>query len=144
MGASASSLHGAEPMQFTTDERHQDTLELLAEVRAYMGRWPAHPVHREMLSKIDAHLAEPTQRLLQQVVQERRGDAFTAGGLCLVRAALAGQSLHLSIPGRGWAGAESISQALHHGMTLQMKPITWHASRQAAMQGASTNPEFSI
>jgi hypothetical protein len=126
-------------MQFTSDERHRETLNMLSEVRQYMARWPAHPVHREMLAKVDAHLADPDQRLVQHAFQEREGAAFTAGGLCLVRAVQTGSKLRLSVPSRLRAAEDStIAKALRTGVVVHLQPIAWRASSQAAWAGSST------
>lgn len=110
-------------MQFTTDERHSSTLDFLAEVRDYLARWPAHPVNRQMLAQIDAHLAEPTHDLIRQASQEREGTAFTPGGLCIIRAVHHGDTLNLSVPRKPKAaGDATIIKALNHGLTLTLKP----------------------
>ena len=44
-------------MQFSTDERHAAKLDFLAGVRDYIASWPAHPMNRDMIQRIEAHRA---------------------------------------------------------------------------------------
>lgn len=50
-------------MEFSTDQRHAETLDFLREVRDYLAAWPPHPANRAFLARIDEHLAEPMHRI---------------------------------------------------------------------------------
>ena len=72
-------------MQFSNDERHAETFSFLTEVRDYIARWPAHPMNREMLDKIEAHLDDPLRRLVKKGTKSRSGANFTSSGREVLR-----------------------------------------------------------
>lgn len=110
-------------MQFSTDERHAQTLAMLDEVRGYIASWPPHPMNRQMLGRIDAHMSDPVHQLVLTSDVARKGASFTAGGLCLIRASLAGHAVNVSIPPKPkCADDAAIIKALHHGISLELKP----------------------
>ena len=110
-------------MQFSDDQRHGATLEFLAEVRGYLASWPAHPMNRQMIERIDAHLSDPVHQLAQQSVSRRSGAAFTPVGLCLMRAGLHGDALTLSLPSKPKAAADAvIVGALTRGLAINLSP----------------------
>lgn len=110
-------------MQFSTDERHAQTLAMLAEVRDYIASWPSHPMNRDMLARIDAHVDDPVHQLVLKSDVERTGASFTPGGLCLIRASLKGHTVNVSIPAKPkCADDAAIIKALHHGISLELKP----------------------
>ena len=80
-------------MQLSTDERHAETLAFLAHVRDYLASWPAHPMNRGMLAKIDAHLENPLHRLVRDGQKTRSGANFTPAGVEVLRATLEGDRL---------------------------------------------------
>ena len=67
-------------MHLTTEEKHQDSLNLLSEVKTFMEQWPPHPSMREMIDKIDGHLSDPTNRLVAQHNQKRTASSITPKG----------------------------------------------------------------
>jgi len=75
-------------MQFSNDEKHKATLDLLREVAEFLDRLPPVPVTRDMILKVRAHLEEPTQSMVEHVEKERktrrRGEIFTPVGLPLL------------------------------------------------------------
>lgn len=75
-------------MQFSNDHRHATTLEFLVEVRDYIDSWPAHPINRQMLQRIEAHLAEPMHRLIAHGRHTRSGSTYSPAGLCVLKATL--------------------------------------------------------
>ena len=85
-------------MEFSSDERHAETLAFLAQVRDYLARWPPHPMNREMLKKIDAHLEQPGHRLVARAETVRAGGSYTAVGQCLLEAELKGDELVVRLP----------------------------------------------
>ena len=40
-------------MEFSTDQRHAETLAFLREVRDYLAAWPPHPANRAFLARIE-------------------------------------------------------------------------------------------
>lgn len=51
-------------MDFSTDDKHRATLDMLRETLEYLERLPAVPVTKQFCSRLRAHLEEPTQRLV--------------------------------------------------------------------------------
>ena len=110
-------------MQFSTDERHAETLAFLAHVRDYLARWPAHPMSRDMLAKIDAHLENPLSRLVLDGQKTRSGANFTPAGVEVLRATLEGDRLTITAPakGKGLADAQLLAR-LRRGEPFTLKP----------------------
>ena len=110
-------------MQFSNDERHAETLIFLAEVRDYIARWPAHPINREMLAKIDTHLDNPLHRLVKSCEIPRSGANFTAEGRGVISATLKGDTLTITAPGKGKGVADAlILSRLRQGESVTLKP----------------------
>lgn len=110
-------------MQFTTDQRHSSTLDFLAEVRDYIARWPAHPMNREMIQRIEAHLAEPVHNLVRQGLYSRSGAVFTPAGLCVLKATIQGDALTVTAPPRTKGVPEDILLLrLRRGEAITMQP----------------------
>ena len=110
-------------MQFSTDQRYAATLAFLADVRDYIARWPAHPMNREMIQRIDAHLAEPTHHLVRTALYARSGGTFTPAGLCVLRATIKGDVLTVSASPKSECVAENILlRRLRRGAVITMKP----------------------
>ena len=108
-------------MQFSSDERHAETLAFLRQVRDYIARWPPHPVNRDMLAKIDAHLGEPVHRLAEQAKTLRTGGAYTVVGLCLLQAELHGDELVVRLPDKPSAAPDDmVVAALKNGIEITM------------------------
>ena len=110
-------------MQFSNDERHAETLSFLTEVRDYIARWPAHPMNREILDKIEAHLDDPLRRLVKEGAKSRSGANFTSSGREVLRATLQGDRLTITAPAKGVGVADSlIIRRLRHGEPLTLRP----------------------
>lgn len=77
-------------MEFSTDEQHADTLNLLREALEYLERLPTVPLTRELCRRVQHHLDEPLARLLEEKRlnegQLRGAGAFTPAGLPVVLA----------------------------------------------------------
>lgn len=112
-------------MQFSNDEHHAETLAFLTHVRDYLARWPAHPMNRDMLAKIDAHLENPLHRLVRDSQKTRSGANFTPAGLEVLRATLEGDRLTITAPakGKGIADAQLLAR-LRRGEPFTLKPDT--------------------
>lgn len=86
-------------MQFSSDEKHQVSLQLLHEVQIYLdSHVPPHPLHYRMARRIEAHLAEPTHKLVASAQQERHGGCYTPSGVPLMEAIVVADDLKLKIP----------------------------------------------
>jgi hypothetical protein len=110
-------------MQFSNDQRHADTLDFLAEVRDYIARWPAHPINRDMLAKIDAHLDDPLRRLVKDGAKTRSGANFTPSGRAVLSATLQGDRLTITAPAKGKGVSDSlILRRLRNGESFTLKP----------------------
>ena len=110
-------------MQFSTDERHAETLAFLAQVRDYIARWPAHPMNRDMMAKIDAHLENPLHRLVQDSQKTRSGANFTPAGAEVLRATLEGDMLTITAPAKGKGVADAyLLRRLRQGEPVTLKP----------------------
>jgi len=109
-------------MQFSTDQRHAATLDFLAEVRDYLVRWPPHPMNREMIQRIEAHLAEPTHKLIRSQSYTRSGGAYTPMGMCIVRVSVTGTLATVSLPtGTDAAPDNILLRALKRGQDVALK-----------------------
>jgi hypothetical protein len=86
-------------MQFSNDQRHADTLTFLGAVRDYIATWPAHPMNREMIQRIDTHLKEPCHRLIRDASHQKAGMTTDPAGRVVLRATLANDVLRLSRSG---------------------------------------------
>lgn len=88
--------------QFSSDEKHQATLDLLQEVLEHLNRLPLVPVTRDLCRKIQQHLDEPTQRLVQEHQAELNRTLtqtnFSAAGIPVIAATLVGRRLTLRAP----------------------------------------------
>ena len=109
-------------MQFSTDERHAETLAFLAQVRDYISSWPAHPMNRDMLAKIDEHLENPLHRLVKDGQKPRSGENFTPAGREVLRATLEGDRLTITAPAKGKGVADAlILRRLRKGEPVKLK-----------------------
>lgn len=109
-------------MQFSSDERHAETLAFLRQVRDYLARWPPHQMNRKMLAKIDAHLDQPVHPLAAGAETLRAGGAYTAVGLCLLQAELKGNELVVRLPDKpSTAPDEMVVAALKDGIGITLK-----------------------
>jgi len=88
-------------MNFSTDEKHKESLQLLQEAAEYLKRMPVVPVTRDFIARIEAHLAAPTARLTLQQSFRRVGTTYSPGGVPLYSARLVGNELtiHAHRPG---------------------------------------------
>lgn len=86
-------------MDFSNDQKHRATLDLLRETLSFLERMPKAPVTREFCARLQAHLDEPTQRLVATVQRELRGTGpFTPAGVPLLEASLIDRSLTIGLP----------------------------------------------
>jgi hypothetical protein len=99
---------GASSMEFSTDERHAATLDFLAEVRDYIASWPAHPMNRDMLRRIEAHLVEPAHQLARNAVKTRSGASYTNMGIPVLTLAVKGHTATV----RAWPEGEGVPDEL--------------------------------
>jgi hypothetical protein len=83
-------------MQFSTDQRHADTLTFLGEVRDYIATWPAHPINKETTQRIKTHLDEPCHRLVRDALHLKTGFNVDPTGRLVLNAELIGDTLTLS------------------------------------------------
>ncbi|RUR71938.1 hypothetical protein EJP67_33315 [Variovorax guangxiensis] len=109
-------------MQFSTDQQHAATLHFLAEVRDYLARWPPHPMNREMIQRIEAHLAEPTRKLVRQQSYTRSGGAYTPMGMGIVQVSVTGELATVSLlPDAVSAPEKIILRALRRSQEVILK-----------------------
>lgn len=85
-------------MEFSTDQRHAETLDFLREVRDYLAAWPPHPANRAFLARIDEHLAEPMHRLIASAQHEREAGAYSPAGKCVLQVHLQANVVTVSLP----------------------------------------------
>ena len=110
-------------MQFSTDQRHAATLDFLAEVRDYIASWPAHPMNREMIQRIEAHLAEPAHHLVRQGSYSRSGATFTSAGLCILKAVVQGNTVTVGLPSKSEHMPEDhLLHKLRRGVSINVTP----------------------
>lgn len=110
-------------MQFSTDERHGATLDFLAGVRDYIARLPAHPMNRDMIQRIEAHLAEPVNHLTRHAVKTRSGGAYTPAGLPVLTVTAEGDIVTITAPpeGKGIPG-EDLLRRLRRSLCIGLRP----------------------
>lgn len=109
-------------MQFSTDERHGATLDFLAGVRDYIARLPAHPMNRDMIQRIEAHLAEPVHHLTRHAVKTRSGGAYSPAGLPVLTVTAEGDTVTITAPpeGKGIPG-EDLLRRLRRGVSIPLR-----------------------
>jgi len=119
-------------VSFSSDEKHQQSLELLRQVHDYLSRLPPHPMHREMAVRVAQHLAEPTHRLVQRAQTTREGWNCNVAGLTFLGAQLVGDDLRVAIPEKhagivldrrsGKTLAQSaLNKLLSHGISMKLE-----------------------
>lgn len=87
-------------MDFSTDDKHRATLEMLRETLAYLERLPPVPVTKDFCRKLREHLEQPTQRLVAMGRRELHGiGPFTPAGLPMLEASLVDDVLTVGLPG---------------------------------------------
>lgn len=122
-------------VSFSSDEKHQATLDLLQEVLDYLYRLPPVPVTRELCRKVQRHLEEPTQRLVQMHLAEENRTltqtVYAPVGFPVIKAKLVGRRLTLSGPkltGEQIEDRPKIEEAIidalfsPDGLTLELRP----------------------
>lgn len=88
-------------MDFSTDDKHRATLDMLRETLAYLERLPPVPVTKEFCRRLQAHLEEPTQRLVATGRRELHGmGPYTAVGFPLLEASVVDDVLTVGLPDR--------------------------------------------
>ena len=86
------------PEQSTT--QLAESLQLIEEVRNYLGRLPPHPMHRAMIGKIDDHLQKPFNVQTVETVKRtgiRWNQIITPSGVPILHAAIDLSDLELRI-----------------------------------------------
>ncbi|MBP7565530.1 MAG: hypothetical protein KA795_05945 [Burkholderiaceae bacterium] len=87
-----------ETFRLTTEEKHQETLDLLKEALAYLQRLALNPTTGQMIRRIEAHLHAPQARLLANAACERGALLFNATGMPYLDVSLVRDKVTLSIP----------------------------------------------
>lgn len=95
-------------MQPTDDEKHLETLKLLAEVLQYLRRLSPVPMTTQLCLKIQRHIDAPAARLVELSLGVRRGAAYAPNGAQLLDASLYGDQLTIR------------SQSFPDGLTMQL------------------------
>ena len=86
-------------MDFSTDDKHRASLEMLRETLAYLERLPPVPVTKEFCRRLRKHLEDPTQRLVALGRRELYGAGpFTAVGMPLLEASVVDDALTAVLP----------------------------------------------
>lgn len=85
-------------LNFSNDEKHRATLEVLRETLDYLERLPKVPVTRELCARVKMHLDQPTYRLIAGVRREMHGTAITSVGLPVLDASVLDDVLRLKLP----------------------------------------------
>ncbi|WP_137922310.1 hypothetical protein [Hydrogenophaga sp. 2FB] len=85
-------------MPFLDDDKHQKTLELLAEAVDYLNRLPHVPATRDLSARLQAHLDEPSQMLVARRRPELHGGIFSAAGLPLLEVAVVDEVARIQYP----------------------------------------------
>lgn len=86
-------------MDFSTDDKHRASLDMLRETLAYLERLPPVPVTKEFCRRLRDHLEEPTQRLVARGRRELHGiGPFTAVGIPLLEASVVDDALTVGLP----------------------------------------------
>lgn len=110
-------------MQFSTDERHAATLDFLAGVRDYIARLPAHPMNRDMIRRIEAHLEEPVNHLARHAIKKRSGGNYTPAGLPVLTATAEGDTVTITAPPEGkGVPDELLLRRLRRGERITLSP----------------------
>lgn len=110
-------------MEFSTDQRHAETLDFLREVRDYLAAWPPHPANREFLARIEEHLAQPMHRVIADAQHKREAAAYSPAGKCVLQVHLQANVVTVSLPEKPQAvDDEKVIAALRHGVKLTLKP----------------------
>ena len=113
-------------MKFTDAEQHAASLNLLREVRDFIATWPPHPMRGAMVDRIDAHLTNPTSKLVQMAQHPRKAERCTPAGKRVLEARLIGDELTLRRPGspNEWVDDAKLLRHLANGETMQLTPDT--------------------
>ena len=110
-------------MEFSTDQRHAETLDFLREVRDYLAAWPPHPANREFLARIEAHLPQPMHRVIAHAQHKREAAAYSPAGKCVLQVHLQANVVTVSLPEKSKAvDDETVIKALNQGIELTLKP----------------------
>lgn len=123
-------------MDFSTDDKHLATLDVLREARDYLARLPPHPMTRDMIAKIDAHMTEPTQRVLLKCERVFSGTYYTPAGIPIISAELIGRQLRVwRQHARTEFETEKIGNTIKHevlngGITLSLQPVDYRDGRR--------------
>lgn len=147
-------MNPLEPTRYGSLEAqtHRSTLELLREVSDYLGQLPPHPMHQEMVTKIQKHLASPSATAWQRrtaIVAEDEvfrarvasgkaflgiSDKFMPNGFPLLTARLLYPVLRLESPAARMTRANphdtepknpaaSLAQDIGNGLEIKLAPL---------------------
>ena len=126
-------------MNYSNDQRHAATITLLGETLEFLLRMPNVPVTRELCNKVQAHLEDPTNTLIEQEAKLvgngaiREGGLFTPAGIPTVLAHLV-EPGHLTVwsPKLGSRTAQEansnhiMKMLLNGGAKLSLRPkVVW-------------------
>lgn len=112
-------------MEFSTDQRHAETLDFLREVRDYLAAWPPHPANRAFMAKIDEHLAEPMHRIIAGAQHEREAAAYSPAGRYVLKVHLQANVVTVSLPEKSKSVEDDkVIAALRHGVKLTLRPAS--------------------
>lgn len=109
-------------MQFSNDQKHAETLEFLSSVRDYLATWPQHPMNRQMIAEIEAHLRDPIRNLVRQHAYSRSGANFTPAGACVLQATLCEDLVTVSLPTRCAVDEALVLRRLKKGEPIRLRP----------------------
>jgi len=110
-------------MQFSIDERHTATLDLLSEVRDYIASLPRHPMNREMIERIEAHLSNPVNEIARHVSTKRTGATYTPAGLHILTVTAEGDTVTVTASPKGkGAPDELLIKRLRRGERITLHP----------------------
>ncbi len=84
-------------MDFSNEDRHRETIEVLNEALAYLERLPVVPATRHMSQKIREHLDQPMMRLIAQRKRELFGQRWLEAGLPLLEASIKSNMLTVGL-----------------------------------------------
>jgi hypothetical protein len=110
-------------MKFTDAEQHAESLNLLRDVRDFLAAWPPHPMRREMLDRINEHLASPTSMLVTSAQHPRVAETGTSVGKRVIQARLVGDELTICRPGepRDWVNDDLLLLRLSRGEKMLLR-----------------------
>ncbi len=83
--------------KFSNDEKHRESLAMLRETLDYLRRLPPNAITREFCEKIEAHLDDPSHKLMAAQRQSRTKSLYTAAGVEWLNLTLQGQTVTVKL-----------------------------------------------